>query len=119
MTSAARKRDSRSGSRRSRLAASSRTGMTMLIRSRAGVGASCAPRTVVETPVVVEIGEPRVGERSQPFPQLRTGLGAYEGRDAARGREVTGEPLEDGRDAGRLAVTAGFHAFGRVRQEGG
>src|SRR6266581_2835550 len=119
MTSAAGKRFSRSGSSRARLVASSRAGITTLIRRRPGDGASRAPRSVVEAPVVVEVGEARFGERAQLSGQLGAGLGAEEGRHAARDREVPGEPLEDGRHASRPALGAGLETFGRVRQERG
>src|SRR6266481_2052826 len=117
MTSAAGKRFSRSGSSRARLVASSRAGITTLIRRRPGDGASRAPRSVVEAPVVVEVGEARFGERAQLSGQLGAGLGAEEGRHAARGREVAGEPLENRRHAGRLAVAAGPHTLSRVGEE--
>src|SRR6266508_1124605 len=119
MTSAAGKRLSRSGRSRARLVASSRAGITMLIRRRAGAGASGAPRSVVEAPVVVEVGQSRVGDRAQLSGKWRARLGAKEGRHAARGREIPGEPLEDGRHASRRAVGPRLETLGRIRQERG
>src|SRR2546426_4803943 len=117
--SASGKRARRSGRRRSRLDASSRAGMMMLMGTGGVARTSAAPRRVVQAPVIGEIAEPVVAEPGELRRQARLGAGADEGRHASRAREVPREPLEDGRDAGRLAVRSGLEPLGRVRQERG
>src|SRR5437879_1716263 len=117
--SASGKRARRSGRRRSRLGASSRAGMMMLTGTGGVARTSAAPRRVVQAPVIVEIAEPVVAEPGELRGQARLGAQANEGGHASRAREVPREPLEDGGDAGRLAVRSGLEPLGRVRQEGG
>src|SRR5215813_7246343 len=75
------------------------------------------PRGVVQTPVVVEVGETRVGEEADASRHVRPRLGADEGDHAAPCGEIDGEPSEDAGDTCGSPIEAGLESLGWIREE--